>query len=217
MPSKERSRRPYDAPRRRAQALATRAAVVAAARAMFVDRGYGATTIGAIAARAGVSSETVYALFRTKRGLLAAVVDASIAGDDEPVPVLERPWVHALRDEPDVERRVRLLARGGRAILERIAPIHRMLVGAAAVEPGAAEVLERYTGQRLEGQRALVRIVAGDAPLRPGVSMRAAVDTVFAIGSPETYSLLVDDRGWTPGRFERWYADTLIRLLLPDA
>jgi len=197
--------------------MATRTGVVAAARAMFVDRGYGATTIDAIAARAGVSSETVYSLFRTKRGLLEAVVDASVAGDDQPVPVLERPWVDALRDEPDVERRVRLLARGGRTILERIAPIHRMLVGAAAVEPAAAEVLDRYAEQRLKGQRALVRIVVGDAPLRPGVSMRAAVDTVFAIGSPETYRLLVDERGWTPARFERWYADSLIRLLLPDA
>jgi len=196
--------------------MATRAAVVAAARELFVDQGYAAATIVAVAARAGVSSETVYAVFRSKRGLLEAVVDASIAGDHEPVPVLERPWVEALRDEPDVERRVKMLAHGGRAILERIAPIHRMLVGAAAVEPAAAEVLKRYAAQRLEGQRALVRIVIGDAPMRPGVSMRAAVDTVFAIGSPDTYRLLVEDRGWTPARFERWYTDTLIRLLLSD-
>ena len=92
-----------------------------------------------------------------------------------------------------------------------------MLGGPACFEPSAAEVLERYAAQRLEGQRALVRIVIGDASMRPGVSMRAAVDTVFAIGSPETYRLLVDERGWTPAGFERWYADSLIRLLLPDA
>jgi AcrR family transcriptional regulator len=217
MPPEERSKRAYDAPRRRAQAMATRATVVVAARELFVDRGYAATTIAAVAARAGVSSETVYAVFGTKRGLLEAVVDASIAGDAEPVPVLERPWVEALREEPDVERRVRMLAQGGRAILERIAPIHRMLAGAAGVEPAAAEVLERYAAQRFEGQRALVRIVIDDAPMRQGVSMRAAVDTAFAIGSPETYRLLVEDRGWTPVRFERWYADTMIRLLLPGA
>lgn len=216
MPEPGQPRRSYDSPRRREQARATRAAVLAAAGALFVDQGYVATTIEAVARRADVSVETIYAVFGTKRALLVAVVDATIAGDDEPLPVLERPWVRALRGEPDAVRRVAILARNGRAILERIAPIHHALVGAAGAEPAIAEVLDRYTAQRLDAQRVLVRLAVRHE-LRPGLSMRTAIDTVFAIGSPETYRLLVHERGWTPARFEAWYAETLTRLLLDGA
>jgi len=91
-------RRAYDSSRRREQALATRRAVLDAARDRFVEGGYVATTIDAIAERAGVSPETVYATFRNKRTLLSALLDVAMAGDDDPVPILERPWVQQLRD-----------------------------------------------------------------------------------------------------------------------
>ena len=215
MPRSVKPRRSYDSPRRREQALATRGAVLAAARNLFVEHGFVATTIQAIADCAGVSSETVYATFGNKRSLLSSLIDVSIVGDDAPVPLLERGWVHEMRDEPDPRRKLRILARNGRLILERVAPIYEVLRGAAAADPEIASLWELHKSQRLTGQRELARIVGAAAgSLRQGLSTDDVGDTLFAIGSPETYRLLTVDRGWSPDRFERWYADTLSRLLL---
>jgi len=214
MPGPVKPRRPYESPRRREQALGTRRAVLDAARDLFVDRGYVATTIDAIAARARVSPETVYATFTNKRSLLSRLIDVSLAGDDAPVPILERPWVRDLRDEPDPRRRVRILARNGRRMLERSLPIYEVLRGAASADPEIASLWERAKAQRLAGQRELLRIVAERAPLREGLTASAATDILYAVGSPETYRLLVVDRGWSAARFERWYAEALARLLL---
>jgi AcrR family transcriptional regulator len=207
-------RRAYESPRRRAQADATRGAVLSAARDLFVERGYVATTVRAIADRAGVSPETVYATFGNKRSLLSSVLDVSIVGDDEMVPLLERPWVREMRDEPDPRRRLRILARNGTVILERIAPIHGVLHAAAAADPEVASLWERYTSQRFAGQRELARVVGAGGSLRKGLTTGEAADILFAIGSPQTYRLLTVERGWSPERFERWYAATLTQLLL---
>ena len=214
MPKAVKRRRPYDSPRRREQARATRRAVLEAARELFVEAGYVATTIDAIAARAEVSSETVYATYGNKRSLLSELIDVSMAGDDAPVPILERGWVRAMRDEPDPLRRLQILATNGRLILERTAPVYEVLRGAAAADPQVASLWELNKAQRFEGQRALLRILTERNPLREGLTARTAADVLFAIGSPETYRLLVLDRGWSPDRFERWYAETLARLLL---
>lgn len=208
-------RRPYDSPRRREQARETRRTILEAARALFVERGYGPTTIGAVAERARVAPETVYAAFGNKRSLLTEVVDVAIAGDDAPVPVLERPWVRQLREEPDPRGRVRILAGNARAMLERSTPILEVLRGAAASDPELAELWRRYKAQRAEGQRVLLGMVTERSGLRDGLTPEAALDVLFALGSPETYGLLVADRGWSPARFERWYEDALARLLLP--
>jgi AcrR family transcriptional regulator len=212
--SKPAHRRAYDSPRRRDQALATRRAILEAARGLFVDDGYVATTIEAIASRAGVSPETIYATFGNKRSLLSQVIDVSIAGDDAPVPVMERSWVREMRDEPDPQRRLRILARNGRSILERTTPIYEVLRGAAPADAEISALWERNKAQRFAGQRELLRVLAAGGALREGLTARAAADILFAIGSPETYRLLVGDRGWSADRFEHWYADTLARLLL---
>ena len=205
--------RAYDSPRRRDQARATRRSILSAAQDLFVAQGYVATTIEAIAGRANVSPETVYATFKNKRSILSELIDVSTAGDDAPVPILARPWVKAMREEPDPQRRVRLLAHQGRLILERTAPVYEVLRAAAASDPRIATLWETSKAQRFAGQRELFRVLTADAQVRAGLTARSAADTVFAIGSPESYRLLVVDRGWSPARFERWYADTLARLL----
>jgi len=207
-------RRPYDSPRRREQARATREAVLDAAGDLFIGQGYAATTIDQIAARAMVSPETVYAAFKNKRTILSRLMDVSIAGDDAPVPILERSWVQEMRGEPDPRQRLKILARNGRLMLERWTPIYDVLRGAAAADPEIASLWELNKRQRFEGQRALLRILIEDRPLREGLSPSAATDVLFAIGSPETYRLLITDRGWSADRFERWYFDALARLLL---
>lgn len=206
-------RRAYDSPLRQAQARATRRSILDAARELFIERGYVGTTLQAIAARVGISPATVYAAFLNKRTLLSALVDVSIAGDDAPVPIRDRAWVQEMRAEADLQLRLRILARNGRLILERRAPIDQVLQAGAGADPDIAVLWEHGKAQRLAGQRDLLRIVAGAGGLRDGLRFADAVDTLYAIGSPETYRLLVTDRGWSGARFERWYAETLARLL----
>ena len=206
-------RRAYQSPRRTQQASATRAAILDAARTTFIEQGYVAATMERIARRAAVSVETIYATFRMKRAVLAALVDVAIAGDDAPVAILERDWVTELRAEPDRRRRVETLARHGRSILERRSPIDAVVSGAAAADPEIRSLLETGQAERLAGQRELLRIVAGPDGFRPGLTLDDAADILFAIGSPEVYRLLTMARGWSGERFEAWYADSIEALL----
>jgi AcrR family transcriptional regulator len=203
-----------DYPRRRERARATRRRVLEAARTLFVERGYVATTIDAIAERADVSSETIYATFGTKRSLLSELVDVSIAGDDAAVPILGRDWVQTIRAEPDRRLRLRMLAARGRSILERRADVDEVIRGAASADPDIAALRDLGKAQRFAGQREFLRIVVGATDLRAGLDLETAADILYAIGSPETYRLLVVDRGWSAARFELWYGDALERLLL---
>jgi len=206
--------RTHDFPRRRKRAQATRGRVLEAARALFIEQGYVATTINVIAERADVAPETVYATFGTKRALLAELVDVSIAGDPAASPILEQEWVRELRKEPDDRRRVRTLAHHGRSILERRAALDEVVRGAAAADPDIAVLWEHGKAERAAGQRELLRIVTAGTGLREGMDLETAADILYALGSPETYRLLVVDRGWSGPQFERWYGDTIERLLL---
>lgn len=214
MPESVKHRRAYDSPRRREQARATRRAILEAARALFIERGYVATTIEVIAARANVSPETVYAVFGTKRSLLSELVDVSIAGGDDAPPIFEQPWVQEMRDEPDPRRRLQILASNGRSILERRAAVDEVVRGAAAADAEIATLWERGKAQRYAGQRAALRIVMDAAGPHEGMRFETAADILYALGSPETYRLLVVDRGWSGSRFEHWYGETLARLFL---
>jgi AcrR family transcriptional regulator len=211
MPQPVKRRRVYDSPRRREQARATRRAILDAARALFMEEGYVATTIDAIAASATVSPETVYSVFGSKRSLLSELVDVSISGEDAPA-ILDQGWVAAMREAPDSRRRLAILASNGRSILERRAAIDDVVRGAAAADPEMATLWERG-----KAQRALLEIVVDSEDLRKGLDLQTAAEILFAIGSPEVYRLLVVDRGWSGSRFERWYGDTLAHVLLrPD-
>jgi len=204
-------------PRRRERARATRIRVLDAARDLFIERGYVATTINAIADRADVSPETVYSRFGNKRALLSQLVDVSIAGDVDAPPVLEQRWVQELRDEPDPHRRLRMLAGHGRAILERRAAVDEVVRGAASADPEIAALRDLGRDQRFAGQREFLRIVVGGTRLRHGLDLDEAADILYAVGSPDVYRLLVVDRGWSGSRFERWYGETLECLLLEPA
>ena len=191
-----------------------RAAVVEAARALFTERGYGATTVEAISARSDVPPATVYRLFSSKRGILKALLDVSIAGDDESVPLADRPPVRSLLADPDPRNRVAGFVAVAAQVNSRTAPIYRILVSAAASDPDAGTVLDDLTRQRQQGQGRLARSLARSGALRPGLRERDAGDLVHALMSPEVYGLLVVDRGWPPERYERWLTDTLVDQLL---
>lgn len=191
-----------------------RRAVLDAARDLFLERGYGGATIEGISTASGVPQATVYRLFGSKQGILKALVDTSIAGDDEPVPVAERPQVRPLLDAVPPADTLARLAAISVGINARTAPIYRILVSAASSDGDAAAILDELTRQRQDGQGRVATALARAKALRPGLSARDAGDVIHALASPELYLLLVVDRAWPPERYERWLADTLASQLL---
>ena len=191
-----------------------RRAVVDAARDLFLERGYVATTIDAISDRADVPAPTVYRLFSSKLGILHALLDTSIAGDDQPVPVEQRPQVTALLAEPDPDTLLAGFVSIAVAINARSNDIYRILTSASASDPAAAELFADYQRQRAEGQGRFARSLARSRALRSGVRERDAADIIHALASPELYRLLVVDRGWSQDRYEKWLLSTLAAQLV---
>lgn len=191
-----------------------RRAVLDAAGTLFLERGYGATTIEAISRASDVPQATVYRLFSSKQGILKAFLDASVAGDDEPVPVAERPHVRSLLSAADPRDRLAGLAAVSVDINTRTAPIYRILVGAAGSDDDASALLDELTEQRQEGQGRLATSLARSGALRAGLRARDAADLIHALASPELYRLLVIDRQWSSDRFERWLSEALADQLL---
>jgi AcrR family transcriptional regulator len=201
-------------PREQARTRLARRAVIDAARFLFVEHGYASTTIEAISHRAGVPQPTLYRLFASKLGILKVLLDVSIAGDDEPVEVLQRPPVASLLDEPDPRRVLTGFAAITVGINRRTNDVYTVLSRAADSDPEAAVLFETLTEQRARGQQHIVHALHRDGRLRAGTTAEAASDIVHALMSPEMYRLLVTDRGWTPERYQQWAADALAQQLL---
>ena len=190
-----------------------RRAVVTAARALFLERGYAATTIEAISKLADVPPATVYRLFASKLGILKALLDTSIVGDDQPLTVQERPEVASLFAEPDPVELLAGFASVTTAINVRTNDVYRVLVSAAGSDPAAAELLDEMQHQRDRGQRQIVHALARSRSRREGPAEHDAADLVHALMSPEVYRLLVVDRGWPPEKYQQWLASTLVQQL----
>jgi AcrR family transcriptional regulator len=208
-------RRPDERPARQARTRRTREAVVEAARSLFVERGYAATTIESISDRSDTPQATVYRLFSSKLGILKAVLDVSVGGDDEAVPMADRPQVRALLSDEDAKKQLAGFAALLREVMARVGPVHRILADAARSDADAASLLAEIARQRHDGQRRIARSLARPGALRPGLRERDAADIIHAIASPEVYGLLVFDRGWSGERYEKWLRSILIDQLLP--
>jgi AcrR family transcriptional regulator len=191
-----------------------RRAVVDAARELFLERGYAATTVEAISERADVPPATLYRLFTSKLGVLRQLLDISIAGDDRPLAVPDRPEVAPVFAADDPVAVVRGAAGITTAINQRTNDVYGVLVGAAGSDPDAAELLADIREQRNQGQRQIVRALQRMHALRADVKTRDADDRVHALMSPEMYRLLVVDRGWSADRYCDWLASTLAQQLL---
>lgn len=207
--------KPPAVPRRdQARTRLARAAVVDAASRLFQERGYGATTIEAISEASDVPPATVYRLFASKSGILKSLLDVSIVGDDEAVPMAARPHVRALLAHADPREQLRGFVAIAADVNSRVAPIYRVLVSAAGSDTDAASILTELTRQRHEGQRMIARSLSRAGALRTGVRERDAADIVHALVSPELYGLLVVDRQWKVTRYEQWLTETLAQQLL---
>lgn len=201
--------------RGQARTRLARRAVVEAARALFLDRGYAATTIDAISDHSDVPPATIYRLFSSKLGVLTELLDVSIAGDDEALAVQNRPHVATLFAEPDPRKQLAGFARINVAINARTEHLYRILVSAADSDHEAGALLADYQRKRDQGQGQIASALARGGSLPPGLRERDAADIIHALMSPDLYRLLVTERGWAPERYERWLAATLINQLLP--
>ena len=208
------TQRPSEGAARQARTRRTRSAVVDAARTLFLERGYAATTIEAISGLSDTPQATVYRLFSSKLGILKAVLDVSVVGDDQAVAMLDRPQVRALVSDEDPKEQLAGFAALLREVMARAAPMHRILADAARSDEDAASLLAQLGRQRQEGQRRIARSLARSGALRPGLRERDAADVIYALASPEVYGLLVFDRAWSAERYEKWMNAILLDQLL---
>jgi AcrR family transcriptional regulator len=211
MPERVKSRR-YDSPRRREQAAATRLAILEAAERLFVRDGYAATTMAAIAREAGVALKTVYVVFETKSGLLRALWHLRLRGDEEDVPMGERPWYRAVLAEPDAERALRLGAHQARLVKERAGALLGVIRSAALVDPDVQGLWDRIESDFYANQRAVVQTLHDRGALRVDVARGA--DIMWTLNHPDVWRLLAVERGWTADEWEQWFADTVVAQLL---
>jgi AcrR family transcriptional regulator len=206
-------KRPYDNSRRQAQVRATRLRITEAAKALFIARGYPATTLEAVADAADTSLPTLYRLFSSKPALLKAVLDVSFGGDDQPVAFGDRPDVQAARAETDPRALIAAFARIGRDFMVRSSAIMRVLATAAAVDPDAAQLMEEIRRQRHAGQSRIVAALDALDALDPDLETSEATDIAYAALSPEVHHILTAERGWTADQYEQWLVRSLGALL----
>jgi AcrR family transcriptional regulator len=207
-------RRPYRSPRRAVQAQRTRQRIIAAATDQFAANGYAATTIRAVAAAAGVSIPSVELAFGTKAQLLKTAIDVAIAGDDAPVPVLDRDWATRARA---TEGAVEFLAAVGRVVrpaMSRSAGLVLAVFEAAPTDADMQDLADRLAAQRATTVAWIVDGLRQHAALRAGLNRRHAIDQLWLLMDPAVYQRLTRYRGWRPAQYERWLVDSIARLLL---
>jgi AcrR family transcriptional regulator len=203
---------PVRYPLRADRARRTHQALVTAAAELFAAAGYAATTIDAIAQRAGVGRATVFtSVPGGKPQLLKEARDQAIAGDDEPVPIPQRSWFIDAMAQADPRELLRRQAANYRRIADRAARLERALATGAATDPALADLYAEARRQRHFGT---TFVAARLGELGALADPESAPDTIYALAAPDVYLLLVDDRGWTPDRYETWLATQLIRGLL---
>jgi AcrR family transcriptional regulator len=195
-------KRRYHSPLRAGQAHASREAVLRAARDLFVEQGYGATTIDQVAERAGVSKPTVFAAVGNKVTLLKVVRDVALAGDDQPRTVTSREDVAAIAASGDLDRAIALTARHVAAVNARSHQVHEVIRGASGADPVLAELWETAETERHVGAGHLLDRLAA----RPALPRRRAQDRLWLLMAPDTYHRLVVRQGWSRSAYEQWLA-----------
>ncbi len=170
--------------------------------------------MAAIAGDAGVSLKTVYLAFETKARLVRALWHLLLRGDDDCAPVGEQSWFREVLDEPDPARQLRLNMRNSRTVKVRAGALMEVIRSAASAEPELGTLWKRIETEFYDNQRAVVKSLADKRALRAGLDVTAASDILWALNHPSIYGLLAGERGWTPGRYEKWLSKLLCEQLL---
>jgi AcrR family transcriptional regulator len=201
-------------PKREQKARATRRAVLAAAKKLFVAEGYGATTIQAIADEADVAVQTVYAVFGNKRSILAELVDVSIAGDDAEIVVNARQWMRPVWEAATAAERLSAYAAAVRRIMDGAGDVFAVVAAAATIDPDVVELADITEQRRRAGARSVIDSVRSVGELRPGLTPRRAIDVLWLLNGPMVFAHLVRRAGWTLDQYQAWLADAMVNELL---
>ncbi|MET0757044.1 MAG: helix-turn-helix domain-containing protein [Mycobacterium sp.] len=207
-------KRDYRSELRTAQARQTRRSIVSEAARLFVEDGYGATTIDAVAEAAGVSRKTVFTAVGGKFELLKAALDSAVAGDDQPVALADRPAMRRLLAQGDPRALITDWARILVEIDARVARLFQALEGAAGLDAAAQALVEESQRQRLAGARMIVERLAALDALNPDLARGEAIDVAWLATDPALFDRLVRLRGWSAKRYEEWLGQMLVQQLV---
>jgi len=213
--AKVKAKRSYDSALRKQQASQTRMRILDAAQKLFAERGYAPSTVEAIAAGAGVAVDTVYAAFGSKRGVLQALLNVRVGGDEAELDLLARAGPRAVKRETDQRAQLAAFAADVSSIVERARPVDDIIRGAAAVDADIAVLRSGAQAYRYRNMRELVSWLAAKGPLRDGLSEDDAAAILWTLTSPEVHGLLRVARGWSAERYSAWLAESLARILFP--
>lgn len=203
--------------RREQKAHHTRARVAAAALRLFLEHGYLATTVEAIAREAGVAPATVYQAFGTKQAVLARALDTTIVGDAAAVALLDRDWVAKAGRQRGPRRRLEAVVRQAARVAARTAPLKRVMRDAAATDTQVRELIREDHRGRLATQQALVELAFGTESPSTSKSNDRALDTFFLLVNSDTYTMATEILGWTDDEWQQWLVEVLTRQLVDDS
>jgi AcrR family transcriptional regulator len=216
MPEPVKKTRRYDSSRRLRQAAVTRREILDGAKRLFERHGYSSTTMAAIADEAGVSLKTVYVAFETKSGVLRALWNVLLRGDDDERPVPQRDWYREVLDERDARCQLLETARNSRIAKERIGGIFEVIHAAATTDDDIADLWGRIQKEFRAVLRAIVVSIDEKGALAPALDVERATDLLWTLSHPSVWQLLVGERGWSPDAYETWCAEiTCAELLAP--
>jgi AcrR family transcriptional regulator len=201
-------KRPYRSLVRERQAGDTRRRIVEAARQLLQSEGYDGMTMEAIARQAEVSAQTVYAIFKSKTGLLIALLDQSMFGTDH------AKVVRQTLSSPDPETRLRRAAAVARQLRGAQSAMFDLMRGAGVVAPELAKLERQREDMRYAQEEGTIKFLRDSGKLRPGLSHQSARDIFWMLTGGDVYRMLVQERKWSPAKYQAWLADTLVRTLL---
>jgi AcrR family transcriptional regulator len=210
-------RRSYDASRRRAAAAARRHAILVAANNLFIELGYAATTMQAIADAAGVALDTVYDLVGRKADLFGLLLETAISGADEAIPAERREYVRMIRAEPDARRKLAIYAQAIADIAPRLGPLFRVAHEAAGTDPAIATQADGLAQRRARNMRLLAADLMVTGAVRSDLAVEDVADVIWSMNAPEYTMLLIRDLGWSREKLAGWLTDAWQRLLLSPA
>lgn len=208
------AKRTYNAARRRQQAELTRQAIIESAQRLFDERGYAATTIETIAQEAGVATETVYAVFGNKAAILHKILDVRLVGDYDSTPFFNRPFIHEALQQPNPRDLIAHFAHDMFRIMTRVSPVFALMRSTAKGDEEISALLQNVLQSRRQGMMVFVNGLLQFGPLRAEMTPEQAGDTVFALSSPEVFTLLTRDLSWSEDQYVHWLSDAIEQLLL---
>jgi AcrR family transcriptional regulator len=209
-------RRRYRSPRRQEQAEATRRAIIEAASRLLTTQGYAGTTMEAIARAADVATITVYNIFTSKPKVVEAAIHAAVTGPEAPTPLFEQQGPKAVLQERDQRRQIKGFAAGMGGIMQRVAPLFEAMRTGADADPVIAAVRRDLLARRLDGMRTFAAALMRNGPLRNGMSLDAAAESIWALSSPDLHQLLTLQLGWDEGKYAAWLDEMLVTALLDE-